>query len=240
MKTLTDFLNEKRRNPEQNPKISSYEALKKYKGRKDIYISFTSINKIGINPHNKFGTPTAIYTYPLDAVWKMIERDKGVKGLPFAFDRKYIQVLQSSGAGMIQDISKSYTKSDYNRDMDKLRKLYPYDKKDQAQDNVEYSIYFGSKDARDQSWGGKFWNVTRWVANNHKNPDQLRKAGTVHKWNGVFRKLGYAGVADRSASGIIHENEPLQAIFFSTKGFKHVETIMNIQPKTKEELAFIV
>lgn len=46
-------------------------------------------------------------------------------------------------------------------------------------------------------------------------------------WNNLFRKLGYGGFVDRSGSGIIHRNEPTQAVFMSVKSFDLVEMIEN-------------
>ena len=65
---LTHFINEKRRNPELNPKVSFVELLEKYKGRTDIFVTYTKLPKLGINPNNVFDTPTGVYSYPIDYV----------------------------------------------------------------------------------------------------------------------------------------------------------------------------
>ena len=69
------YLEEKRRNPELNPKIDIIRALERRQDDPDIYISFVedvgvpdgavSGFKIGINPKSRYNTPTGIYTYPL-------------------------------------------------------------------------------------------------------------------------------------------------------------------------------
>lgn len=365
MKTLKELL-ESRRNPDQNQKLSAFERLKKYKGRNDIFVTYTAINKVGINPMNDFNTPTAIYTYPLNQMWKIIEREKSAKAVPYAGNRKYIQVVQSKGKGkFIHDLYTKYTKSMYDKDMDKLRKIYAYKKVDsdprevflksyqtfsdkidwfesqakklkiykyldrdntksyysstfkllrkmdsaaqemiekeivknkeftfgpygdailfikgrvqavlevieddfikkndldslETKDNfkkiwvmtntalgnaiinyaqagklqkihdVEWSIKEGSKNARTDSWGGKMWNITRLIANGHKESGDK---ASVARWNKILRTdLGYSGMADRSGMGIIHPAEPTQAIFLSKEGLTHVETIENINP----------
>lgn len=213
MKTLEDFLFEKRRNPEQNPKITAFDALSKYRGRKDVFVSFTDINKIGINPTNKFKTPIGIYTYPIKAVF-----DKSII-LDFAGDRKYIQVVKPKGK-FLKDVSK-YSKSDFDADVKKLRQIY------KNVDTIEDSIITGIQLAKDPSWGGKMWNITRWISTEDKNPDKHTTHASTVRWNGIWRKLGYSGVGDMSNRGIIHPNEPMQAVFFSKKGFEHIETIMN-------------
>jgi hypothetical protein len=75
MKTFKQYISEARRNPEQNPKISVVQALAKYKDDPDIYISFTYVDKVGINPRSTFNTPLGIYTYPLKEMWKDIVND---------------------------------------------------------------------------------------------------------------------------------------------------------------------
>jgi len=141
MITLQDLyqfmLFEKRRNPEQNPKISAYEYLKKYSTDPNIYVSFTDIKKIGIKPKSGFNTPLGIYTYPLMEIWNNIEKHKDASKVPFAGDRKYIFVLRSKNKKkFIKDMYKDYTSKEYDDDMDKLRKLYgtKYTKKDYEND----------------------------------------------------------------------------------------------------------
>jgi hypothetical protein len=125
LKTIQEILSEKRKNPDKNPKLSGYELLKKYKGRNDIFITFTTINKVGINPQNDFNTPTAIYTYPLNQVWKIIEQKKSTLDLPFAGDRPYIQVLRHNGKNKyIHDLATKYGKAEFEKDMDKLREMF--------------------------------------------------------------------------------------------------------------------
>ena len=65
------------------------------------------------------------------------------------------------------------------------------------------------------------WNFTRLVAD--ENPV---------KWNSLFRKIGILGVID-NGDGIIHTNEPSQAVFFNTKSFEVVDIIKNSQSSYK-------
>jgi hypothetical protein len=69
-------LTEARRNPEQNPKISVNQAIKQRlqsgeRGTPDnpkLFVSFTQLDKLGINPKSKYDTPLGIYAYPADYV----------------------------------------------------------------------------------------------------------------------------------------------------------------------------
>jgi hypothetical protein len=50
------------------------------------------------------------------------------------------------------------------------------------------------------------------------------------QWGKVFQLLGYCGVIDSKGEGIIHINEPTQAVFFSMSGIRVLELVNNITP----------
>lgn len=146
-------LDEARKNPDMNPKVSAYESLKQYKDDPDVYISFThdfthedspmsfiktndghrQLNKssmkhqskIGINPKSQFDTPLGIFTFPLSVVWDYydIDRKKTLTVLPFAANRPHIYVMKAKNVGTTF-IDDMY--SDYGSDkFDKdVRKLH--------------------------------------------------------------------------------------------------------------------
>jgi len=62
---------------------------------------------------------------------------------------------------------------------------------------------------------GEYWNATR--LKNRKNPQ---------KWAKTLVGDGIVGVVDYG-SGIIHSNEPTQAVFFSKKFINHIGTVPN-------------
>ena len=249
--------------------------LSKYADNPSIYITFTDLPKVGINPQYNFDTPAGIYAYPLQATWDEFVNDD----LPFASDRKYVQVLQSQGN--IKDVS-DYKDGDFEKDKAKLIELYgdkfkndasflrevkdavglpdekEYDKlaqklfnkktfnrcnqdeilaiDDKIQDvfketALERMIYYWSKKAFTASPVSHFWNVTRNIAiylskerMSGKIAVALPQAST---WNKIMRNLGYAGISDTKGRGVLHSNEPKQAVFFSTQALKHVETLIN-------------
>lgn len=63
MLSFKQYIVEKRKNPEQNPKISTLQKIKQYAKMDDVYVSFRSINKLGINPKSSYSTPNGIYCY---------------------------------------------------------------------------------------------------------------------------------------------------------------------------------
>lgn len=76
---------------------------------------------------------------------------------------------------------------------------------------------------RKPCYGGRMWNITRMFVD-----------GNVKKWTKLFLDLGYNGFVDSHVTDIIHENEPVQAVFFTIKGIKILEKIHNISPKDEK------
>ena len=273
------YLEEKRRNPELNPKIDIITVLEKWKNNDDVYISFVedvgvpdgavSGFKIGINPQSRYNTPTGIYTYPLkQAFAKYANYRTKILDVPFAGERPMVYVLKARGK--LLDLF-SYNSADYDKDIVKLRKIMiKWEmKKNKISEALAWEMfkgieYMGLEGSRIKTIGGKFWNVSRLAFyrmvgnletkiiqtkyqgevmpmfkdkkmkadfNNQTVRIELKvrnegKQGTI-KWNKLFRDLGYDGAVDKGNQGIIHPAEPMQAVFFSTKGFKVLDMVMN-------------
>jgi hypothetical protein len=229
------LLTEKRRNPEQNPKIGIVEALKPYKDNPDIYISFTTVDKIGINPQSPHDTPLGIYSYPLKEMWNDIVNDT----IPFAGDAPYVWIIKSKNTnGFIKDLYKDYTSKSYDDDVIKIKKLfknnqkilkeikYLNDKNDLSEITydkfIDEQILKYTKFANMRNAVSAFWNITRNLSAKYENG----KTNSI-KWNFLLRKLGYTGFADKSNKGIIHPSEPTQAVFLTKDAFTIIEKILN-------------
>jgi len=142
-------IEEKRRNPDQNPHIGAWDYLLRYKDDPDVYISFTEIDKIGINPLSKYNTPVGVYAYPLrefyetyvNIKWKDLEdfadkffKESGAEDVykrtigsyaPFAGNAKYINFIKlKDKSNFIEDMYKDYGSNDYDKDIAILKKKY--------------------------------------------------------------------------------------------------------------------
>lgn len=203
-------LSERRSHPELNLiKTSAIDTLAQYKDRDDIYITFTALPKVGINPKSKYETPNGIYTYPLKKAWIYYDIDKnGIDGFPFASQQPYINILQSNNVQDILSIGQpvldrmiSYMKSH----------RYTDDKIDDIQKSCRGRQYIG----------GKVWGLTYYAS---RNPNH---------WNILLRKLGFRGILD--TKGIIHKNEKVQCLFLDVSDFKVIDRIINknviLEPK---------
>ena len=207
---------EARRNPEQNPKVSTLEELEKYAGRDDVFVSFTSDvgkmshganirsskigknisgSKLGINPKSGYKTPIGIYTYPVDHV--LSKKGK----VEFAAEAPFLYVVQATKP--LLDLN-NYSETDFARDSEKLIDM---GFKDTQEDGIHGSNF--------DTPASKLWNWTRLAA--HEN---------TTKWPKILRALGYSGAVDRG-SKVIHPNEPTQAVFFSINAIKVLEVIPN-------------
>jgi hypothetical protein len=89
------------------------DDLDQWRTNVNIYVSFTLLPKIGINPQSGFDTPLGIYAYPLREMITKIEDNQ----IPYAGDMPYIQVLEST---QVVELSQ-YTDADLERDVGKLK-----------------------------------------------------------------------------------------------------------------------
>ena len=142
MKRYKRYFNEARRNPDQNPFVGAWDYLIEYKDDPDVYISFTTIDKIGINPLSKYNTPIGIYCYPLkefinqrlykhkhnseEAIKIRASHSIGFFAA-FAGGSKYVNFIKKkSSANFIDDMYKDYGSNDFDKDMKILRKKYEH------------------------------------------------------------------------------------------------------------------
>jgi len=154
MKRFKEYFKEKRRSAEKNPFIGAWDVLAQYVNDPDVYISFTDVNKIGINPKSQFKTPLGIYTYPIKEFYDkylypymkgnyqglgrfteltpsnvkyvgIATKESIGKYAPFAGKSKYINFIKSNNIPRaIKDMDKDYGSADYNRDIGILKKKY--------------------------------------------------------------------------------------------------------------------
>ena len=161
---------EKRSHPEQNPHTGAWDYVEKYKDDPDVYISFTEIDKIGINPQSQYNTPVGIYTYPLKEFYQkyiVADYEKNYKSeypsvqdmyksntvgdyAPFAGGSAYVNFIRVKDKNhFINDMYKDYGSDDYDRDTNILEITY-------AEDILSLwgSQYFGidDSDAVYDSW----------------------------------------------------------------------------------------
>lgn len=228
---------EARKNPEQNPQLSAYKQLLKYKDNANIYISMTTIPKLGLNPLSKWNTPLGIYCYPLKEVWDVYKFDtyKNLTNLPFVGNAPYIQVLEWNGKGRFIDVA-DYTEQDLKKDIKQLWGIYEespdfisiaiQEARDEHKDDIPSKIFFKICTTLAGREVG-FVEKEVWEDRTKKQFKEVPFNKGGRKWNSLLRRLGYAGFSDKSGLGVIHRNEPIQAFFLSMEYVKQIEQIEN-------------
>ena len=252
MKSFINYLNEKRKNPDQNPKETYWDILNKHKDDPNIYVTLTQEKKVGINPHSKNTTPNGIYTYPLKSFWKIqpgyAHKNKYLLWDDFIKDAKYIYVLKAK-CKMV-DVAK-FSKSDYQKDMVKLKKLQKngYILPKWTSDQFEQLLQMSDKEleSRDKNYYRKLINTINYIAFT-KEPPSIWKSKEMNLGKGkivyhnkeaqqtanILRKLGYGGFVD-NGNGYIHNQEPTQAYFLSKEGFTVIDKLQNKTPRVQTD-----
>lgn len=177
---------EARRNPELNPKVSAYQRIKQRyeKEGDDLYVSFTAIDKLGINPTSRYDTPIGIYAYPASYVLKTVHPDhENMNRLPFAGNQPYVNIF-SSKVNII-DVNKM-SLSEMRTYTEKLKEVYlKLDKSGNdwktKVDIIEEIFLRAEKNARfSDSPSGQFWYISMNIA-------RLLQKSRPNMWRSIFK-----------------------------------------------------
>jgi hypothetical protein len=198
-------------------------ALEKYKDDENIYIHYSDIPKLGINPQTSFDTPAGIYAYPLKEMYEAVK----LNAIPFAGNRRFVVVFKNTG-GKILDMSK-YSQANYATDMAIIKNKLSQELKNTVDSSIVADpiqfIERSKKTAKPNIPAAWTWNTTRRLAQSIEQ--KTRQKQTVVWTSLLTRTLGYYGAVDKTGTGTIHEAEPTQAVFFSTQHLKLLEITIN-------------
>lgn len=174
--------------------------------RGNMFIQYSDINKLGINPRTEYNTPLGIYAYPAS----LFSYNELISGrVPFAGKRAFIigfkarnlskvlVIAQDGGVASSSGIKEAQLESIW----DALPGSHPH-------------IYHDKKNVSKGAGQQFFYAVYSLSGNNAKTSASL------------FRKAGIEGVVDEG-SGTIHDNEPTQAVFFSLQALQPLFVVPN-------------
>ena len=254
MLTFSSYLKEARRNPDLNPKVPINQRVKQHLENADklrdanipnSFVSFTSVDKLGINPGSRYDTPLGIYCYPSFYVYDTVGDSKSMKKLPFVGGVEFANIFSVQGTVLNLNtisscgLSKLYERISemYIRRMGIRRGTNEWK---EAVDYLEMEIFDAAPyHAKFNSNGGLFWWVTKEMANIFSTDGKPRKefnfSGKSFKaakrhavvWNQIFRDIGIDGCVDADGEGIIHTSERTQAVFFSKSVIKEFNRYYN-------------
>ncbi len=212
----------------ENVKESQWDIIKRIRKENsgDLFVSYRSIERLGINPNFKFKSPIGIYAYPIDYDIKN-NTEKGTQF--FGGDRtNFIYVFKLTNGKMLDN---SYTENDLKIDIKKLKTFYP-------------DFDFNNIDFQNSRYSKMNDGITRKISLN--TPDvniiPLTKIFTITyilsdknpvKWNKLLRKLGYSGISD-NGDNVINDWGRSETIFFSNKNLKIIEVI-NLKESNKNQ-----
>ena len=245
---------EARKNPLYNLKKGAYRELLKYADNPNIFISFTLLEKAGINPLSIYDTPLGVYCYPLKNGLEFygVHKTKNMESFPFAAKQPYIQVLEWNGKEkFIHDIDKDYTDDDLNKDIEKIKQLFPnkvFNPSITSLDDLTVDIKIAINQAYSNNPGSQFFSICQKLTmvntkrvehqitttKGKKSTREFEVSQSGRNWNTLLRLLGYTGIQD-NGDGIIHGNERMQAFFLSSNAYTHVDTIKNIKLPLSQE-----
>ena len=214
-------------------------------GKPMYYMTFTKINKVGINPGSQYKTPNGIYTYPLT---KQIYELLAAGNLPFAQEQPYVSILEPEDRDSLayndmgdQEYQEAVL-SLYNGEVSRMwistisKKVYDYKiaidiknasggslRGDGEVDPYTYPQIKAllptykkfTEEAKYKTPFGKLWNITRNFSE-----------GNPNIWSAIWRALGYDGAVDLGM-GTIHPAEPTQAVFFTRDAIEVKDTFVN-------------
>jgi hypothetical protein len=246
---LNEFLNELRREPRLNPTKNVTDQLKEIYSSHgdDVYVSFSNIPKVGINPKSltytdpsitQEPTPVGIYAYPIKYVLDNVQENDDFDSLPYAGDRRYLLILKPKSK--VIELS-SLTHYDLDYFLDILRKKIGEQETEQA----IWSATLGSR--KNLPAGKQFWLLTQFLAlelsggkmsippEKSKNIERERtlahRSGVV--WNWLLKKIGIGAILD--TNGYIFTSEPVQIVFIDVTDVEVVDTIENLTSVRKDK-----
>tara|TARA_Y100000813_G_C24156436_1_gene349899 strand:+ start:595 stop:2205 length:1611 start_codon:yes stop_codon:yes gene_type:complete len=184
------------------------------------------------------------------------ESGEQVFRVPFAGEKPWIALIQKTPECRTLNTA-SYKSNDLTKDLPNIRhdilqlmqKKHGKDyQKTQSLDFFNDIVAFAKHLAKSKRVAGKLWNITRMSGFLvQKSWDEISKLFAKEEetiisalkkftpkptlWATIFRrapgKKFYYDLVDDPGLGVIHENEPRQAVFFSRKGYKVVKIIPN-------------
>lgn len=205
-------------------KLDTNDILMQYINDDNVFVSFTKLDKLGINPNSKYDTPLGIYAYPTKDAYEFYRLHNNpnkddndfISMIPFASNQPYFTLFKYKDKFKI--IDKNYDIKQLEKDYNKLKKLYPNSKILNNSFNEILNIYKNDNSVpykdKDKDMAIIFY-ITYHISN--KNPI---------KWNKIFRELGYEAFVD-PGYGIIHNAEKCQALFFSIKNIEIIDRFKN-------------
>lgn len=210
---------ERRRNPEhpsqQTREYRGIKAIKQKYADAGLYVTFTSVPKVGVNPKSEHNTPIGIYTYST----KYLSGLDTIDDVPYAGDSENLYVVKPTKPIL-------YLSTYDNLEEDKA-KLYEYMDEFYDEDSDHDLVFDRVRETRSHKnrAASVMWQMVRLLSIDLS--ERLGRNQSV-LFNTILRKvLGYDILDDDIGQGIIHPGERFQCVFLSKDALSVVEKIKN-------------
>lgn len=201
---VRNVLSEKRRFHIEDRWQENYEKLKSYVDKGYFFHMTDDYLLHGLNPHTEHETPFGIYTYPLTSeMFKLLMENK----LPYATEREYVILYKPIG---------------------NFVKVSQYSEEDFLKDAAKLGIHKKSNIEKIKTFSNKQLPASWLMCAMYMGNFDLKNAIIVNK---KLRKLGYVGIYDDIGAGVIHDNEPTQAVFVGPDVLNIVDVLKNVKFK---------
>lgn len=196
------------------------EDLAKYANSEKHFFHFSPVNRVGINPKYRYGTPIGVYGYMASEIYPTIKSGNDF----FGHERRFCHVLElnSSKILWLQDFKFSSVKSNIS----KLFEKYKVKESDTLRSTL--TLLKNKKDSYPvNSEGDLFWKLIYYMTDPYlykisKFDDIPTRKSTI-KMNTILREFGYDVIID--TAGTIHRMQTTQGIFLTKNSYNQVETI---------------
>ncbi|MFW6015794.1 MAG: hypothetical protein ACOCRK_05105 [bacterium] len=126
----------------------------------DYYMSYTVIDKLGINPRSTYDTPVGIYCYPIvDSILNDIKSKGKMDAVPYMGEAPYIWIFKPKDIKRGLYLSE-YSKDKYSDDVEKLRK-YVVDERGASSRAFDIILDRSKMKSKKKDYNSYIWNFTR-------------------------------------------------------------------------------
>jgi hypothetical protein len=182
---------------------TSFLAAKKHLGKPNMYLHFTNVYKLGINPKKSHADPHAVYFYPVD--WILDEYNWHT--FQYAVTMDYFFLAQVDTKNFLRIDTLDWNKVEYLMDQAGLLQYWH-----------RYRSDFDKKNAARNFW--EFLDMMNVSPKDRDNPDHHNIPQV--KWNAFWKTTGYDGFTDKK--GVVNSDEPSQIGVFNPRRIKIVES----------------
>lgn len=202
--------------------VSVLKQLQPYSKDSSYYVTFTDLEKVGVNPNNKFATPIGVYAYNLKDLWNdWVSGDRF-----FGDDRKYVNLLKLN-TDKVFDFQ-NYT--NYEKDYQFLKDIYQRDYESTTGISFEDYIQTLKEKAtlyQHNTEAAEIWDTIQSMLqiNDRQATSGLATKRSTILWNKTLRDMGYDAVVDKGSN--IHLLQSSQAIFLSPQSYDIVDRFVN-------------